>query len=141
MPAVATAVSTAAKSMTWAPPLMPTSKFSLWKPLAIRATAVNAGTTSLNSVIAVFERANNFTLQKFSKKYTITKTAAMLRPGGVSSPRPSGRWMYKSCAHCQGHDAMYCTEASASTGITDTIAIQLAQAPTKPTSEPCEYWL
>jgi hypothetical protein len=35
---------------------------------------------------------------------------------------------------------MYCTDASASTGITDAIAIQLAHAATKPTSVPCEYW-
>ena len=33
---------------------------------------------------------------------------------------------------------MYCTEASASTGITETMEIQLAQAAMKPTSEPCE---
>ena len=33
---------------------------------------------------------------------------------------------------------MYCTEASASTGITETMAIQLAQAPMNPTSVPCE---
>ena len=33
---------------------------------------------------------------------------------------------------------MYCTEASASTGITETIEIQFAQAAMKPTSEPCE---
>lgn len=33
---------------------------------------------------------------------------------------------------------MYCTEASASTGITDTMAIQFAQPAMKPTSEPCE---
>jgi hypothetical protein len=41
--------------------------------------------------------------------------------------------------HCHGHDAMYCTEASASTGITDAIAIQLAHAAMNPTSVPCEY--
>ena len=33
---------------------------------------------------------------------------------------------------------MYCTEASASTGITETMAIQAAQPATKPTNEPCE---
>ena len=33
---------------------------------------------------------------------------------------------------------MYCAEASASTEITETIAIQFAHAAMKPTSEPCE---
>ena len=33
---------------------------------------------------------------------------------------------------------MYCTEASASTGITETIAIQFDHAAMNPTSEPCE---
>ena len=50
------------------------------------AAAVSAGTTSLNMVIAVLERANSFTLQKLSRKYTITSTAAIARPGGASSP-------------------------------------------------------
>ncbi|MCW0417286.1 hypothetical protein NB689_003040 [Xanthomonas sacchari] len=138
MPAVATAVSTAAKSMVWLPPCRPTLKFSLWKPLAINATPVSAGTTSLNTVIRLLERANSLTLQKFSRKYTSTSTAAMHRPGTDSSPAPPGCCTYRSCAHCQGQEAMYCTEASASTGITDTIAIQLAQPAMKPTSEPCE---
>jgi hypothetical protein len=33
---------------------------------------------------------------------------------------------------------MYCTDASASTGITETMAIQAAHPATNPTSEPCE---
>ena len=33
---------------------------------------------------------------------------------------------------------MYCTDASASTGITETMAIHAAQPATNPTSEPCE---
>ncbi len=33
---------------------------------------------------------------------------------------------------------MYWTEASASTGITETMAIQLAQPAMKPTRAPCE---
>ena len=86
MPAVATAVSTAAKSIVCAPPLMPTEKFSAWKPLAINVMAASAGTTSLNIVMAELERANNFTLQKFSKKYTTTRAAAIAIPGGVSTP-------------------------------------------------------
>ena len=68
MPVVATAVSTAAKSSAWASPCTPTEKFSVWKPLAISASAVAAGTTSLKTVMAVLERANSFTLQKFSRK-------------------------------------------------------------------------
>ncbi len=42
------------------------------------------------------------------------------------------------CAQGYGHDAMYCTDAMASIGMTDTIEIQLAHALTKPTSEPWE---
>ncbi len=68
MPAIATAVSTEAKSVECTSPWMPTLKFSGWKPVIISSTAVSAGITSLNSVIAVFERANSFTLQKFSRK-------------------------------------------------------------------------
>src|SRR5487761_2007328 len=133
MPAVATAVSTAAQSVVCGPLWMPTLKLPVWNPLAISATAVNAGTTSLKIVIAVLERANTFTLQKFSKKYTITKAAAIASPGGVSSPRPPGAGTYSACVHAHGHEAMYCTEASASTGITETIAIQFDHAAMKPT--------
>ena len=43
--------------------------------------------------------------------------------------------MKRFCAHGHGHDAMYCTEASASTGTTETIAIQFDHAAMKPTSE------
>ena len=63
----------------------------------------------------------------------------MPRPVGLNSPMPLGAMWYKSRAHCHGHDAMYCTEASASTGITEAIAIQLAHAAMKPTRVPCEY--
>jgi len=65
----------------------------------------------------------------------MTSMAAMSRPAVASSPCPSGRCRYSSCAHFQCHEAMYCTEASAH-GITETMEIQFDQAPIKPTSEP-----
>ncbi len=117
---------------------MPTLKFSVWKPLAISATPVAAGTTSLNTVIKVLERANSLTLQKFRKKYTSTSNAEISTPGTDNSPAPPGACTYKPCAQAHGQEAMYCTEASASTGITETMAIQLAQPAMKPTNEPCE---
>src|SRR3546814_5539915 len=117
---------------------MPTLKFSGWKPLIISSTAVSAGITSLNSVIAVLERANSFTLQKLNRKYTITSAAAISRPAVLSSPWPPGTWWYRSLAQSHFHDDMYCAEASASTEITETIAIQFAHAAMKPTSDPCE---
>src|ERR1700754_706778 len=99
-----------------------------------------AGTTSLKTVIAVLLLANSFTLQKLRKKYTSTSTTAMARPGGVSSPWPlvTTYRPFVHAAHSHGHDAMYWTDASASTGITETMAIQFAQPAMKPTSEPCE---
>ncbi|EDZ49280.1 hypothetical protein BCAH1134_C0442 (plasmid) [Bacillus cereus AH1134] len=42
-------------------------------------------------------------------------------------------------AHSQGHELIYCIDAIASTGITETMAIQLAHAAINPTKSPCEY--
>jgi hypothetical protein len=43
-----------------------------------------------------------------------------------------------SCAHSYGHVLMYWMDASASIGMTETIAIQFAHALMNPTSAPCE---
>ena len=86
MPAVATALSTAAKSTACASPWMPTLKFWAWKPLAMSATPVAAGTTSLNSVMVVLEWAKTLTLQKLIRKYTTTSAAAIDSPAAASSP-------------------------------------------------------
>ena len=92
IPAIATAVRIEGKSVLCSSPWMPTLKFSAWKPLAISSTAVSAGITSLNRVIAVFERANSFTLQKLNRKYITTSAAAISRPLVLSSPCPPGIW-------------------------------------------------
>src|SRR5580700_8177450 len=100
--------------------------------------AVAAGTINLKKVMALLVSAKTFTLQKLSRKYTTTSAAEMERPGTVSSPRPLAACTYRSCAQVHGQELMYCTDASASTGITDTMAIQAAQPATNPTREPCE---
>jgi hypothetical protein len=63
MPLIATAVRIADRLTACAPPVAPTWKFSGWNSVAISAIAVAAGTTSLNSVIALLVLANSFTLQ------------------------------------------------------------------------------
>ena len=47
---------------------------------------------------------------------------------------------YRCFAQPKSQELMYCTEAVASPGITETMAIQLAQAARYPASEPWEYW-
>src|ERR1700683_321171 len=102
------------------------------------AMAVAAGTMSLKKVMALLVSAKTFTLQKLSRKYTTTSAAEISRPGLLNSPWPLAACTYSACVQSQGQELMYCTEASASTGITETIAIQAAHPATKPTSEPCE---
>src|SRR3979490_378136 len=117
---------------------MPTLKFSQWKPANISAMAVAAGTISLKKVMALLVLAKTFTLQKLTRKYTTTSAAEIKRPGTVNSPWPLAACRYSSCAQAQGQELMYCTDASASTGITETMAIQAAHPDTNPTSEPWE---
>src|SRR5258708_39199227 len=64
----------------------------------------------------------------------------MDRPAADNSPWPLAACTYRACAQAHGHELMYCTDASASTGITETMAIQAAQPATNPTSVPCEEW-
>src|SRR5271165_3289359 len=102
------------------------------------AIAVDAGTISLKKVIALLVPAKTFTLQKLTRKYATTSAAAMQRPGAVSSPWPCNACTYNRCAQGQGQELMYCTDASASTGMTETMAIHADQPARNPTSEPCE---
>src|SRR5258705_2644612 len=138
MPLVATAVRIEAKLPMCGPPWIPTRKLPQWNPVHISAMAVAAGTTSLKKVMALLVLANTLTLQKLTRKYTTTSAAEINRPGTVNSPWPLAACRYSPCAQAQGQELMYCTDASASTGITDTMAIQAAQPDTNPTSEPWE---
>ena len=93
---------------------------------------------SLKKVMALLVPAKTFTLQKFTRKYSTTRITQMARPGTVNSPCPLPAAAYSAWAQAKGHELMYCTEASASTGITETMAIQADQPAKKPTMEPCE---
>src|ERR1700679_1590717 len=138
MPEVATAVRMEARLPVYAPPCRPTWKFSAWKPVHIMAMAVAAGTMSLKKVMALLVPAKTFTLQKLTRKYRTTSTAQIHNPGTVNSPWPSAACMYSPCAQLHGQELMYCTDASASTGMTDAMAIQAAHPATNPTRDPCE---
>jgi len=83
------------------------------------AIAVAAGTISLKKVMALLVFANTFTLQKLTGN-TPPQRAEIIRPGTVNSP---GRWRraVQLLRPGPGPGLMYCTDASASTGITETM--------------------
>ena len=59
----------------------------------------------------------------------------MARPVSLTLPSWNRLWA-QGLAQSQGQEAMYCTEAKASTGITETTESQAAQAAREPTREP-----